>query len=103
MAGIAIKEQALGTIETSAGHVQSLDMSHSVWASGTFQTAGGDANEQITLVGCLITDIAIVAVKSSAGSVYLISAVAAANAINVVLSGNPSTTTYLYYIVLRAL
>jgi len=103
MPGIAIKEQAIGTVETSAGQVQSLDMSHRIWAAGTFQTAGGDANEAIALVGCLATDIAIVIAKSSAASRYVVSAVAAADVINVVMSGDPLTTTYLYYLVLRAL
>jgi len=72
-------------------------------ASGTFTTVGGDANEAITVTGALSTDIVMVSLKT-AGAVprTVLSAAAAANAVNVVMSGDPDDDHVLQYIVVRA-
>lgn len=76
---------------------------HKVVKAGNFTTAGGDANESISLTGALATDIAFVVLKT-AGAVprTILTSAAATNAINVVLSGDPSTDHVLSYQLLRA-
>ena len=73
-----------------------------VIAAGTFTTLGGDANETITVTGAAATDIVSVTLKTAGVSpVTILSAAAATNAINVVLSANPSTDHVLQYVVIR--
>lgn len=77
--------------------------SHNIIAGGTFNTVGGDASESIAVSGALATDLVMVTVKT-AGAVprSIVAATAAANAITVTLSGDPSTDHVLQYQVLRA-
>jgi hypothetical protein len=71
--------------------------------AGSFTTAGGDATESITVSGALSTDIAFVVLKTvGATPRTVLTAVAAADAITVVLSGDPSTDHVLSYMLLRS-
>lgn len=94
-------------IQDDAVSLEHLDSgitpSHIVVAAGEFTTAGGDAAETITVSGCLVTDIAIVTVKT-AGSTprSIVAAAAASGQIDVTMSDNPSTDHVLAYMVLRA-
>ena len=92
------KKVGLGTL------IYNMSGSHYVLAAGTHTTAGGDANESITVSGALSTDIAIVTLKTAGATPRTITTAAAAtNAINVVMSGDPSTDHVLSYVVLRAI
>lgn len=74
-----------------------------VKAAGTFTTAGGDANESITVSGATSSDIAIVVVKTTGATPRTVTTSAAASgAINVVMSGDPSTDHVLSYVLLSA-
>ncbi len=74
----------------------------SIVAAGSFTTAGGDANESITVSGALVTDIAIVVVHTVGASPRtILTSKAAANAINLVFSGDPSTDHIVKYVLLR--
>lgn len=74
-----------------------------VIAAGEFTTAGGDANEAIAVSGALASDISIVTMNTPGASpVTVTSSNMAANQINVVLSGDPSTDHVLNYLVLRS-
>jgi len=71
-------------------------------ASGTFTTAGGDAAESITATGALATDRAIVMVRTAGATPRsIVAAAAATNAINVTMSGDPSTDHVLCWFVVR--
>lgn len=92
-----------------AGSVQLADLaagispSHVVKFAGTFTTLGGDASEAITVTGAAATDIVQVTVRvAGATPRSIVAAAPATNAINVTLSGDPSTDHVLQYIVLRA-
>ena len=75
-----------------------------VVAAGEFTTVGGDANEAIASVGVLATDLVLVNLHTvGAAPRTILTAVAAADAINVVMSGDPSTDHVLTYAVLRAI
>ena len=77
--------------------------SHIVKYAGTFTTAGGDASEAITVTGAAATDIVSVTVKTAGATPRsIVAATAATNAINVTLSGDPSTDHVLQYVVFRA-
>ncbi len=70
---------------------------------GLFTTAGGDANESITVAGMLDSDTALVVVqKAGATPRTITSATPGAGAIAVVMSGDPSTDHKLGWIVVRA-
>jgi len=74
-----------------------------VIAAGLFTTVGGDANEAITVTGALSTDVVAVTLRVVGGTPRtIITAIPATNAINVVMSGDPSTTHVLQYVVLRS-
>lgn len=76
---------------------------YAVIAAGTFTTAGGDANESITVSGALSSDLAIVVLKTKGATPRtILTAAAASGAINVEMSGDPSTDHVLSYILLRA-
>lgn len=80
-----------------------ITYSHRVIAAGAFTTAGGDANEAITITGALSTDIAVVVLKTAGATPRtILTSAAAAGQINVVLSGDPSTDHVLSYVLLRA-
>lgn len=77
--------------------------SHVVKYAGTFTTVGGDAAEAITVTGAAATDIVAVTVKTAGATPRsIVAAAAATNAINVTLSGDPSTDHVLQYVVFRA-
>jgi hypothetical protein len=88
----------------SLEHLDSgIEYSHRVFAAGEFTTLGGDASEAITVSGAAATDLAIVNMKvQGAGVRTILTAAAATDAINVVLSGDPSTDHVLTYMLLRA-
>lgn len=71
--------------------------------AGKHTTAGGDANEAITATGAVATDIALVTMQTQGtGSRTILSAVPATDAINVVLSGDPSTNHIIAWAIFRA-
>lgn len=75
---------------------------YDVFAAGNFTTAGGDATESITVAGMLASDLVLVQLKTKGASpVTLAGAAAAAGAITVTMSGDPSTDHVLSYVVLR--
>jgi hypothetical protein len=77
--------------------------SHIVVYAGEFTTAGGDANETITVTGALATDLVHVTLHTKGASpVTILTASASADQIDVVMSGDPSTDHVLTYSVLRA-
>lgn len=77
--------------------------SHVVKFAGTFTTLGGDASEAISVSGAAATDIVVVTVKTAGATPRsIVAATAATNAINVTMSGDPSTDHVLQYVVLRA-
>lgn len=77
--------------------------SHVVKYAGTHTTAGGDASETISVPGVLASDIVMVMIKTEGGSpVTCDRATAAADEINVTMSGDPSNDHVLQYVVYRA-
>lgn len=75
---------------------------YDVIASGVFTTAGGDATESISVEGMTTTDIPMVTMNTvGASPVTVKAATAAAGAITVTMSADPSTDHKLSYIVLR--
>ena len=83
-----------GKIQTEAGIVM---------FAGEFTTAGGDANETITVTGALATDLVHATLHTVGGTPRtILTARANTNAIDVVMSGDPSTDHVLTYTVLRA-
>lgn len=77
--------------------------SHIVKFAGTFTTAGGDANESISVAGVLGTDLCFVQLKTKGGTPRtILTAVCGTDTIDMVLSGDPSTDHVIVYQVLRA-
>lgn len=73
------------------------------FAKGLFTSAGGDAAETIPVVGLEVGDVVIVTVNvEGAGPQTILSAIAAAGQIDVVMSADPSTDHVLNYIVFKA-
>lgn len=71
--------------------------------AGKFTTVGGDANEAITVTGATASDIVIVSLsQKGATPVTILTATTATNAINIVMSGDPSNDHIINYLVLRA-
>lgn len=88
---------------TLAKLASGITPSHVVKFAGTFTTAGGDASETITVTGATGTDVVNVTVKTAGGTPRsVVAATAASNAINVTMSGDPSTDHVLQYVVYRA-
>lgn len=96
----------LGSVANKYGLGTLLDQahpSHKVVASGTFTTLGGDANESITVAGCLSTDLAIVQLKTKGATPRtILTSAAGSGAIAVEMSGDPSTDHVLKYVLFRA-
>lgn len=94
----------LANDSVSLEHLDSgIEPSHVVKYAGTFTTVGGDVNEAITVTGAAATDIVHVTLRvAGATPRTVLTAVPATNAINVVMSGDPSTDHVLQYTVLRA-
>jgi hypothetical protein len=83
-------------------HTDAL-LSHKIVAAGNFTTAGGDANEAITVSGALSTDVALVVLKTAGATPRTLTTCAAAtDAINLVFNGDPSTDHVVSYLLLRA-
>lgn len=90
---------SIGLASLAAG----ITPSHIVKYAGTFTTAGGDASEAITVAGAVASDIVTVTVKTAGATPRsIVASTAATNAINVTLSGDPSTDHVLQYCVFRA-
>ena len=101
-AGLSSSQIAAGAVNL-AKLAAGITPSHVVKFAGTFSTLGGDASEAITVTGAAATDIVQVTVKTAGATPRsIVAATAALNAINVTLSGDPSTDHVLQYVVLRA-
>ena len=75
---------------------------YKVVSAGEFTTAGGDASESITDSDVVATDLVIVQLKTEGSTPRTVdAATAAAGAITVTMSGDPSTDHVLQYFVLR--
>lgn len=99
LASANIADSAVTLAKLASG----ITPSHVVKFAGTFTTLGGDASESITVTGAAATDIVMVSVKTAGGTPRsIVASTAALNAINVTLSGDPSTDHVLQYLVLRA-
>jgi predicted RecA/RadA family phage recombinase len=84
---------------SAAGVVQT----HIIIAAASFTTAGGDANETITIAGALATDVCHVTLNDrGATPVTILDAQAASGQIDVVMSADPSTDHILDYTLVRA-
>lgn len=96
---------AIGATKVTAAMLATaISPSHVVKFAGSFTTIGGDVNEAIPVSGALGTDIALVFMKTVGVSpVTIVSAAAATDAINVVMSANPAGDHVLSYVVLRAI
>jgi hypothetical protein len=78
--------------------------SHKVIACGDFTTAGGDANESITVSGLTSSDFVVVSLKTKGATPRtILTASPGTDAIAVVMSGDPSTDHVITYVALRAL
>lgn len=87
----------------SAGSINGIDPASQVFASGSFTTAGGDANESITVTGALSSDLAFVQMHTLGLTPRtLLTAQSASNAINLVFSDDPSTDHVVKWMLLRA-
>lgn len=104
---IAVLTPGMGCVVRSNGTtwhywVAGQQKAAQVFAVGEVTTAGGDANESISVSGMLATDLVFVNVEYISGTQrYLLSANAGVDAIAVVMSGDPSTTHKLQYCVIR--
>lgn len=77
--------------------------SHVVKFAGSFTTASGSATQSISVPGVLVGDLAFVVLKQKGASPQtILTAIAASNAITVLMSADPSTDHILTYQVLRA-
>jgi len=73
------------------------------FATGRFTSVGGDVNEAISVPGLEAGDIVVVTIDTvGATPRTIVSAVAAADVINVVLSGDPSNDHVLGYVCFKA-
>lgn len=94
-----IADDAISLEHLDAG----ITPSHIVFAAGEFTTAGGDADETITVSGVLATDLVLVNVHTAGATPRtVVDASASAGQIDVDLSGDPSTDHVLTYVVYRA-
>lgn len=101
-AALAAGGLASGAV-TLAKLASGVTPSHVVKFAGSFTTAGGDANETITVTGATGTDIAIVTLSAKGGTPRtILTAAANTDAIDLVFSGDPSTDHTVSYMVLRA-
>ena len=78
-----------------------LQPSHVVKYAGVATTAGGDADEVLSVDGALATDIAVVMKKSGTG--YVLAAAVDTDVINVTMSEDPGAASVLSYVVYRAI
>ena len=104
---VAIVASGATTIQAGAIDLAMLSAgitpSHVCVFAGEATTAGGDANESITVTGALATDLVYLQLHTvGATPRTILSGLAAANAVNSVWSGDPSTDHVYAYQVLRA-
>lgn len=102
-----VDEIGSGQIQDDAVSLEHLDAgitpSHIVAFAGEFTTAGGDADETISVPGVVATDLVLVNVQTAgATSRTVVDASAGTNQIDVDMSGDPSTDHVLTYVVYRA-
>lgn len=84
------------------GRAKLGDLLGQLVTGGSFTTVGGDATESIVDTNVAVGDLCFVTVKvAGATPRSIVSAVAAAGAITVVCSGDPSTDHVLQYVVIR--
>ncbi len=96
--------EGLSNDQVSLEHLDSgIEYTHRAIAGGRFTTAGGDANESITVSGLLATDNVWVHIHTKGATPRTLVAYAAGSgAIAVEMSGDPSTDHVLEYLVFRA-
>lgn len=103
LTGAIVAGDLASSAVTLAKLATGVTFSHRVFAAGSFTTAGGDANESITVAGALSSDLAFVVLQVAGLTPRtVLSSVSATGAINVVMSGDPSTDHVLSYQLLRA-
>lgn len=96
-AGLASASVTLAKLATG------VSPSHVVKFAGSFTTAGGDANETISVPGVLGTDVALVELHTKGATPRtILTRQAATDAINLEFSGDPSTDHIVRYVVFRA-
>lgn len=101
-AGISSAQIAAGAV-TLAKLSAGITPSHVVKFAGTFTTSAGSASQTIAVAGALNTDVVAVTVKTAGATPRsTVAAAAAANQINVTMSGDPSNDHVLQYVVFRA-
>ncbi len=94
---IASNAVSLAKMATTAAPIK-----HVVGA-GIFTTAGGDANESITVTGCVPGDTALVWVQKAGAVAKTVDTITpGTGSVAVVMSGDPSTDHFLGWIVIRA-
>lgn len=100
----AIDSTLIADNAVSLEHLDSgIEYSHRVFAAGTFTTLGGDANETISAVGALGTDLAFVQLKAKGITPRtILTAAANTDSIDLVFSGDPSTDHVVCWQLLRA-
>lgn len=103
-----VGRQKVGTsgIQNAAISAEHLDAgilpTQIVIGSGIFTTAGGDANESITVTGCVGTDSAIVWVQKAGATPRTVDTITpGTGSVAVVLSDDPSTDHKLGFLVVR--
>lgn len=97
--GISIVDGSISIEHLDAG----IKPAYIVKFAGKFTTAGGDANETVTVTGALASDIAIATIADNGtNDVTLLQTVAVEDAVNFTLSANPGTDCIINYMVLRA-
>lgn len=105
-AGMAVTAAGNGVITVKVkllGPAKPAGASHYVVAAGEHTTEGGDANESIAVAGALATDLVTVTLHTVGSTPRtILTAQSAEDAVNVVMSGDPSTDHVLTYVVLRA-
>lgn len=98
------ERKLLASTKAYVDALQAVASAYRAVAGGTFSTLGGDASETITATGALATDLVMVTVKTAGATPRsIVAAAAATNAINVTMSGDPSTDHVLQYLVFRAI
>ncbi len=97
------ERKILASVKAYVDGLAAVAATHRVIAGGTFTTVGGDASEAITVSGALATDFPVVVVKTAGATPRsIVAQTAASNAINLTMSGDPSTDHVLTYLLFRA-
>jgi hypothetical protein len=96
---VAATDTILQAFNKDVGNLAAKVPDKSLLLSGKFTTLGGDANESITAVGVLATDL--VMVQAESGAAYVVSSVGNAGVIDVVMSADPGAGVKLNWLVYR--